>query len=142
MPRPERVLNGPFSLVPIMVRDQTYQTAAALGQAIAETIGSEGKTLLVASSDLSHFYSLSEARQFDQIMLDQIAAFDPQGVIHVENEGRAFACGRAAIATVLVAARALGADSVEIVGYGTSADTSGDKWRVVGYGAAAIYCAL
>jgi AmmeMemoRadiSam system protein B len=139
LPFLQRALNTPFSVVPLMLRDQSYQMAEALGKAVASVIGTDSKTLLVASSDLSHFYPDSKARLLDHIMLERIAAFDPQGVIRVEDEGLAFACGRAAIATVLVAARVLGADSVQIVGYATSADTAGDTSQVVGYGAAVIY---
>jgi hypothetical protein len=102
-------------------------------------VGGAEDTLLVASSDLSHFYTETQAHALDQIMLDHIERFDPEAVIRADDEGRAFACGRAAIAAVLVAAGALGADRVQIVGYGTSADASGDHARVVGYGAAAIY---
>jgi len=140
LPFLQRSLDGPFSLIPIMLRDQSYQVAHALGSALAELVGESGvKTLLVASSDLSHFYQQSRAEQLDRVMLDAIADFDPRRVIQVEDEGRAFACGRVAIATVLVAAKALGADRVQITGYGTSADASGDTLRVVGYGAAAVY---
>jgi hypothetical protein len=140
LPFLQRSLDGPFSLIPLMLRDQSYKVAQQLGHALTEVIGEPSvKTLLVASSDLSHFYQLSQAEQLDKVMLDAIATFDPHSVIQVEDEGRAFACGRVAIATVLVAAKALGADHVQIMGYGTSADTSGDTFRVVGYGAAAIY---
>jgi AmmeMemoRadiSam system protein B len=140
LPFLQRALSDPFSLVPIMLRDQTYKTAAALGKAVAEVVGGDGKsTLLVASSDLSHFYTQAEAERLDRVMLDQITAFDPEGVIRVEDEGRAFACGRVAIAAVMIAARALGADHAQVVRYGTSAEASGDTRRVVGYGAAVIY---
>ncbi len=140
LPFLQQTLSGPFKLIPLMLRDQSYKVAQTLGNALAEVVGEPGgKTLLVASSDLSHFYQQNQAEQLDQIMLDAIAAFDPHRVIQVEDEGRAFACGRVAIATVLVAAKALGADHVQITGYGTSADASGDTFRVVGYGAAAIY---
>ncbi len=140
LPFLQRALSEPFSLVPLMLRDQTYRTAERLGQAIAEVLGPEsGSTLLVASSDLSHFYTQAQAEMLDRVVLERIEAFDPVGVIRVEDEGRGFACGRGAIATVLVAARALGADSVRVVGYGTSADATGDTQRVVGYGAAVIY---
>jgi AmmeMemoRadiSam system protein B len=139
LPFLQRALSKPFSLIPLMLRDQSYQMAEALGKAIAAIVGTDAKTLLVASSDLSHFYPDAKARQLDRIMLERVAAFDPQGVIRVEDEGLAFACGRAAIATILVAARALGADGVQIVGYATSADTAGDTSQVVGYGAAVVY---
>lgn len=139
LPFLQRALGGPFSLVPLMLRDQSLAGARRLGRALAEVLGSAQQTLLVASSDLSHFYPDAAARELDQVMLERIAAFDAEGVIEAEEQGQAFACGRGAIATVLIAARELGADAVQIVGYGTSADASGDTSRVVGYGAAAIY---
>ena len=70
------------------------------------------------------------------MFLDQVAAFDPEGVIAVEDEGRAFACGRGAVAAVMWAARDLGADTATVLHYATSGDASGDYARVVGYGAA------
>lgn len=134
----QRALTEPFSLVPIMLGDQSYETAETLGRSLAEIIGKASNTLFVASSDLSHFYPQAVASRLDQVVLDQIAAFDPAGVVRVEEEGKGFACGRAAIATVLVATRALGATKTHIVGHGTSGDITGDTSQVVGYGAAVI----
>ncbi|MBN1312457.1 MAG: AmmeMemoRadiSam system protein B [Anaerolineae bacterium] len=143
LPFLQRVLEGPFLLVPLMLREQSYEGIVKLGELLAESIRQSGsKTLLVASSDLSHHYPLLKAKELDQTMLNTIEAFDPQDVIDVEEQGRAFACGRAAIATVLITARALGANGVKVVGYGTSADATGDRSSVVGYGAAAIYKSL
>jgi hypothetical protein len=139
LPFLQRALAGPFSLVPLMLRDQSFGVAEKLGQAIAEVIGGRQEaTLLVASSDLSHFYTEPQAHALDQIMLGHIERFDPEAVIRADDQGEAFACGRAAIATALVAARALGADRVKIVGYATSADAGADRFQVVGYGAAVI----
>src|SRR5574341_529801 len=140
LPFLQQALDGAFKLAPIMLRDQSYEMAAQVGEAIAEVIGeSEESTLLVASSDLSHFYTEAQAQQYDQVMLERVAALDAEGVIRVDEEERGFACGRAAIAAALVAARRLGADKAQITGYGTSAESSGDSMRVVGYGAAVIY---
>ena len=94
--------------------------------------------LLVASTDLSHFYPQKTANQLDHEMLRRIEAFDPLAVLQAEEEGKAFACGRGAVAAVLWAAQALGADTVTIVNYATSGDISGDYSQVVGYGAAVI----
>jgi MEMO1 family protein len=139
LPFLQRALDKPFALLPLMVRDQSYVGAETLGKAVAQAVQDGKSTLLVASSDLSHFYSEPEAHKLDKVMLDCVEAYDPQGVIRLDDEGKAFACGRAAIAAVLVAARELGATNAKIVGYGTSGDTTGDRSQVVGYGAAAIY---
>jgi AmmeMemoRadiSam system protein B len=138
LPFLQRVLRDPFELLPIMMRDQSSTVARGLGQALAEVL-EQRASLLVASSDLSHFYPDPVARSLDAEMLKRIEAFDPQGVLDAEGEGVGFACGRAAIATVLWACQQLGADRVQLLGYATSGDRTGDFESVVGYGAAVIF---
>lgn len=131
------VLKQPFSLVPIMLRDQSPSTAHALADAIILNI--KGKNvLLIASSDLSHFHSESQANRLDQAILDQVAAFNPDGLYLVHASGSGEACGLGPIATILWAARTLGADKVQVVNHNTSATITGDTHSVVGYGAAII----
>lgn len=129
---------GAFRLLPVMILDQREETAEALGLAIAETLAGR-KFLLVASSDLSHFYPADAAGKLDAEILRRVEAFDPAGVMRAEDEQAGFACGRAAIAAMLWAARRLGADRVKVVAYATSGDVTGDKSSVVGYGAAAVW---
>jgi AmmeMemoRadiSam system protein B len=137
LPFLQRVLSGSFRLLPVMVRDQSARTARALGEALAEVLASR-RALLVASSDLSHYYPQKLANSLDDAMLRQVAAFDPQGVIQIEEQGKGFACGRAAVAAVLWAARSLGANLVQILRHATSGDVTGDYSQVVGYGAAVL----
>ena len=137
LPFLQQSLAGEFSLLPVMVRDQTPRVAQALGAALSQTV-KDINALLVASTDLSHFYPQEIANQLDQEMLRRIKAFDPLAVLQAEDEGKAFACGRGAVAAVLWAAQDLGADTVTILNYATSGDVSGDYSQVVGYGAAVI----
>jgi len=137
LPFLQRILLHPFRLLPLMILDQSSSTAKTLGEVIAQLL--KGKSaLLVASSDLSHFYPAAIARQYDEAFLSRLEAFDPEGVINAERDGVGFACGRAAIATVLWAARQLGADKVELLRYAHSGDVTGDNYSVVGYGSAVI----
>lgn len=137
LPFLQRVLPDSFTLLPVMVRDQSKQIAKALGSALAPVL--EGKnSLLVASTDLSHFYPKQVANILDGEMLDQFTDFNPDGIFKAEREGTGFACGHAAVAAVLWASRALGANSVEIVNYATSGEITGDHTQVVGYGAGVI----
>ena len=137
LPFLQRALSGPFSLLPVMVRDTSPGTLQALGNALAQVAESRD-TLLVASTDLSHFYPQNVAERLDAEMLRRIAAFDPLAVLQAEAQGAGFACGRGAVAAVLWAARALGADAVTVLAYATSGDVTGDYTQVVGYGAAAV----
>lgn len=137
LPFLQRVLTAPFRLIPVMVRDQTVPVARALGKALAKTL--EGKNaVMVASTDLSHFYTRKQADVLDAEMLRQVAAFDPAGVMQVEEEGKGFACGRSALAAVLWAAKEMGADTAQVLHHATSGDITGDNSEVVGYGAAVI----
>ncbi len=137
LPFLQQVLATPFSLLPVMVRDQSRQVMHALGNALAQTL--EGhNALLVASTDLSHFYAQEKAKILDAEILKHIEAMNPAAVIQAEENEEGFACGRGAVASVLWAAQNLGADRAQIVNYATSGEVSGDYSRVVGYGAAVI----
>jgi MEMO1 family protein len=127
-----------FRLVPIMIFNQSSEIASALGHSIAQVIANRN-ALLIASSDLSHFYPNRMARKFDEEMLKRIEAFDPEAVIQAEIMERGFACGRGAIAAVLYACRELGANKVKVLNYENSGEVTGDYDSVVGYGAAVIY---
>ena len=128
---------GDFLLLPIMIVNQHLAVAEALGKALAEAL--RGRTaLLVASSDLSHFYPQEVAQRLDGEVLRRLERFDPRGVLQAQDEGVGYACGRGAISAVLWAARSLGASQVNILRHATSGDISGDYTSVVGYAAAAV----
>lgn len=137
LPFLQRVLAS-FKLIPIMIRDDSASVCRALAQTLAAILR-ERRFLLVASSDLSHFYPQNLANKLDSHMLKQVEAFDPLGVLQAEEEEKGYACGKGAIATVLMAARELGATGVRVVKHATSGDVTGDYSSVVGYGAAVIW---
>ena len=138
LPFLQRVLTQPFRLLPLMLRDQSRPTVEAVGHALAKVLMDQS-VILVASSDLSHFYPQSMAEQFDAEVLTRIEAFNPSAVLSAEEEGLGFACGRAAMAAVLWACEDLGADCVKVLQHATSGDVTGDYHSVVGYAAAVIY---
>jgi len=138
LPFLQRVLPHSFRLLPLMLRDQSRSTAEAVGHALGTVLANQS-AIVVASSDLSHFYPQETALQLDAEILSRIEAFDPAGVLSAEEEGIGFACGRGAVAAVLWAAGDLGADQVKVLKHATSGDVTGDYHSVVGYGAVAIY---
>jgi AmmeMemoRadiSam system protein B len=134
-----------FNLVPLMMNDQSPETCRRLAGALVKVIHNQPaseKVLLVASSDLSHYFDDNTARHLDQATLDFILNLDAAGLIrHVEagrRQGRPFACGAGPIAVVIYAATALGATGASLLKYATSADAHPRKDRVVGYAAVAI----
>lgn len=137
LPFLQRVLTHKFGLLPVMVRDQSAQVGEALGKGLANVL-KDRSALIVASTDLSHFYNQDQALRLDREMLRQVEAFDPLGVLQAEEEGKGYACGRNALAAVLWAARDLGANTVQILKHATSGDVTGDYTGVVGYAAAVV----
>jgi AmmeMemoRadiSam system protein B len=137
LPFLQRALPGKFSLIPVMMRDQSARVARALGTALVDVLR-DRNCILVASTDLSHFYPQAVAMKLDAEVLRRVEALDPDAVLRVEEEGKGYACGRGALAAVLWAAKDLGADSVKILNYATSGDITADFTQVVGYASAVI----
>jgi AmmeMemoRadiSam system protein B len=137
LPFLQRALTGNFKLLPVMVRAQSSGISQQLGAALAEILHGRN-ALLVASTDLSHFYTQNEALSFDTEMLRRIESFSPEDVFCAEEQAKGFACGLGALTAVLWAAKGLGADTVKVLHHATSGDVTGDYSRVVGYGAAVV----
>jgi MEMO1 family protein len=137
LPFLQRVLKSEWKLLPIMVRAVEPRVSQALGKALAKVL--QGKNaILVASTDLSHYYTQESALAFDNVMLSKIETLDPIGAFEAERDDKGFACGLGALTAVMWACKELGADEVKILHHATSGDVTGDYSGVVGYGAAAI----
>ena len=137
LPFLQRALKPEWKLLPVMVRAQEPRVSEALGRALSRVLATKN-FVLVASTDLSHFYNQKTALNYDRAMLDQIESFSPEGAFDLERAGRGFACGLGAFTAVLWASRQLGADRVKVLRHATSGDVIGDYSSVVGYGAAVI----
>ncbi|MDK9715799.1 MAG: AmmeMemoRadiSam system protein B [Sulfuritalea sp.] len=118
---------GAFELVPLAVGDASAGEIAE----VLERLWGGPETLIVISSDLSHFHSYREAQSIDNatvshiLALDQLTSFDQ-------------ACGALPINGLLAVARLRGL-RIERVAQCNSGDTAGDKGRVVGYASFALY---
>jgi len=130
---------GKFKLVALMMGSQDFDTCDELGEAISGAIGRRDDILVVASSDLSHFYDSDTAKRLDSDLENRVREFDYRGLAEDLSTGKTEACGGGPIVAAMIAAKNLGADSVKITGYGDSGDVTGDKSSVVGYLSAIIY---
>lgn len=129
---------GEFELIPIVMGDQIYDYSFNLGEAIAKLVRHEN-ALVVASTDLSHYYPASEAEKMDKKIINKIKAFDYDGFWD-EIEGKnSEACGAGAVLACMTAARKLGANKSEIMLYQHSGNITGDHSAVVGYLSALLY---
>src|SRR5215207_248238 len=125
-----------FKIVPVVLVSQKSDTAFDLGNAISETIMEKdnlNSTLLLASSDFTHYEPNSEAHRKDGELIKTILALDVNRFYTVLERLNVSACGYGAIATMMVAAKNLGATRGELLKYATSGDVTGDIRAVVGY---------
>ena len=133
LPWLQRVL-GDFQLVPIVMGDQSYESSRALGVALAKLIpGSD--TLIVASSDLSHYHPYDDAVKIDHKTLNALQAWDYLSMSRNFETRIWEACGGAPIVAAMIAAERMGANQAVVLKYANSGDTTGDHSRVVGYSA-------
>jgi MEMO1 family protein len=137
LPFLQRVLSSDWKLLPVMDRAREPRVSQALGRALAHVLR-EKNFVMVASTDLSHFYNQQTALAYDRAMLNAIESFGPAEAFDLERARKGFACGLGAFTAVLWAARELGADKVQVLRHATSGDVTGDYSSVVGYGAAVI----
>jgi AmmeMemoRadiSam system protein B len=142
LPFLQRVLPG-IPIVPVLIGFQRRATIEALAAALAAAFAGR-RALLVASTDLSHYFDAATAATLDGRVERCVAAFDPEALLDAFEEypeaerGRCVACGGGAAIAVMMAARALGARDGRVLKYGHSGEISGDNDGVVGYLAAAF----
>ena len=137
LPWLQKVL-GNFEIVPIVMGDQSYENSRALGVALAKLIKSEGKegdTLVLASSDLSHYHTYDDAVRMDHKTLDALQSWDYFSMSRNFNSRIWEACGGAPIVAAMVYAERMGANQARVLKYENSGDVTGDHSRVVGYSA-------
>ena len=128
-----------FSIVPLLMQVSDDVTCATLAEGLSKTIKKkQGKTLILASTDLSHFHSGDKAKLLDHHFIEGLRAFDPKGLLRSMSRGECEACGGGPTVAAMLAARGLGADQAIVLRYANSGDVTGDYKRVVGYASAAF----
>lgn len=141
LPFLQTILPEGFGLIPLMMVDQSASLVRLLSAALVKLIRSfpqDENTLMVASSDLSHFYSERVANRLDGNLAQAVREFELETFYRHKQQGEMEACGLAPMATVLQTCHLLGADQVSIADYRTSAAVTGDRSSVVGYLSAII----
>lgn len=139
-----------FRIVPILLGSFSLDDCRRAGEAVSKAVKElrlEGKTVIIASSDMSHYPSWATANMSDGSALKAIEKFDPAALERTASsimssrvpELVCVLCGIESVYTTMYAAKALGAGKAQILHYQNSGDVTGDKSRVVGYGAAVFY---
>ncbi len=133
-----QVLMPDVKLVPLVMGNQDFATCKWLAEAVADCVENRS-VLVVASSDLSHFHPYKQAKRLDQVVVDKVNDFDPQGLSDDLANGLCEACGGGPMVTAMLIARRLGANKSRVLHYANSGDVTGDHSSVVGYMAAALW---
>ncbi len=136
LPFLQSVLND-FKLVPVVMGDQNENLVSVLAHKLSTVINE--KTLIVASSDLSHFYSRNEANRLDSIVAKKIEEYDYDGLLLALDQRRCEACGGGPIVAMMKACALSRQVKSEVIHRSDSGDASGELREVVGYLSAIIY---
>jgi AmmeMemoRadiSam system protein B len=136
LPFLQSVLND-FKIVPIVMGDQTKEIVDTLAAKLAEMCDDE--TLIVASSDLSHFHSKKDADKLDSVIEKRINNFDFENLQKDLEFNNCEACGGGPIVVLLKAASLKNFNHSKVLHRSDSGDVSGDNDGVVGYLSAVVY---
>lgn len=137
-------------IVPVYFNMADPELAARVGRGIAGVIrSSQKRTVIVCSTDLSHYPDAETAEQADKEILAAICTLDPRKILDTDRELLAeyraknldcTACGLGAVLATVEAAKELGATDARVLRYEHSGNrVRKDRSRVVGYGAVAFY---
>lgn len=128
-----------LALTPLVISQLPFEECRQLGEAIATAIKQYGKpVLIVASSDMTHYESRTEASRKDRLVIEQVEQLDAEGLYRTVLGHGITMCGIMPATIALVAAVQLGADQARLIRYSDSGETSGDTDHVVGYAGFAI----
>lgn len=132
LPFLQYIKKNQFKIVPIIMIMQDKVTASEIGESIASSTRNLN-TLLIASSDFTHYEPNAEAHRKDDELIKAILSLDISNFYTTFERLNVSACGYGAIASIMTAAKALGATKGELLRYATSGDVMGDINNVVGY---------
>jgi len=127
-----------FKLLPIVMGEQSADHTNALFNALTQILAGQNN-LVIASTDLSHHQSDSQARVMDQVVINHIQNFSSGDLWKDVQDGRAQMCGPGAAVVAMKIARAWGAREGKVLLYRNSGDVTGEREDVVGYLSAVFY---
>jgi len=121
-------------IVPITLAYGSGAVYKEIGKEIAKAVRELNReVVIIASSDMTHYEPQESAQKKDTQAIDAILHLDEDELLKRVEELNISMCGYAPTASLIAAAKELGAKAAELVRYQTSGDTTGDYSAVVGY---------
>jgi hypothetical protein len=133
LPFLQMIYGDSVPILPICISFQDQETTTTLAEGVAK-VARKRKTVLVASSDLTHYEPAEQARKKDTALIKEILKMDVDGFYSTLERLQVTACGFGAISTIMQASKQLGLVKAELLKYASSGDTTGEMDAVVGYG--------
>jgi hypothetical protein len=131
-----------FEIVPIAFLSDEIETLKEIGCQIADVLKGpdiKDSTLLVASSDMTHYEPQDEAQNKDKEAIEAILELNEDKLMQKIKRFNISMCGYAPVIVMLKIAKLLGAKQAELIKYQTSGDITGDRDSVVGYAGIIIH---
>jgi len=154
LPFLQYIYNGKFKIVPITVGYGDYTMCENVGKAIAKAVKDQQKdTVILGSTDFIHYgpnygyapvgmkpfeKALKWMNDADKSIIDIILKLDAEKLVKTIQDKGYTMCGSLPVATMIVAAKELGAKEAKLLKYATSHDTGGGTDLIVGYGSIII----
>jgi len=138
LPFLQRVVKD-FTIVPVLTGTLTKKSFEYLTERLIEILREDEKTIIVASTDLSHFHDYHTAMTMDRKMIDAIERMSIGDIEGYLMSRDAEMCGGYAVIITMAVARGLGANNGLLYKYANSGDITNDRDRVVGYAAMGLY---
>jgi len=127
-----------LKIIPIVMGNQDEMNIIALSEALVKALKNR-KALIVASSDLSHYYTYDKAVLLDKVVVENVNAFDDQKLFTNLQTGVCEMCGSGPVLVTMRACKKLGATQSKVLLYRNSGDITGERGQVVGYLSALFY---
>jgi len=128
-----------IKILPIIIGNQTRENCFSLGETLGKILR-ETNAILIASSDLSHYYNSKTADELDEKFINCVMNFDEDKLMTKLENNATEGCGGGCVVAVLHAAKLLGATKTRILHHCNSGDVTGDRERVVGYMSGIVIC--
>jgi len=126
-----------FTIIPILVGSPSRKTFSHLTSKISEIL--DEKTIIIASTDLSHYHNYEKAKEMDSKVISAIERLSLKDAENLLKTGEGEFCGGYSLIIALEAARMAGANIGATFKYANSGDVTGDKERVVGYASIGLF---
>ena len=125
-----------LKIVPVYIGVQNITSITILADALAKTLANRN-TLVVVTTDLSHFHSYETASEKDKALIAMFEKGNAEAIYDAYAKEEAEACGMGPVLTSILLAKKMKWSGPRLIRYANSGDVTGERSSVVGYAAMA-----